>query len=125
MIRPQKHFRQSNQGLMAWDVERLIALSATLDIREVRIDELPEIDELYWYSLGGATPTCRNIAEHAQLINEADLKYPILLDVEGRVMDGMHRVCKALHLNLDVIKAKQFTEFVTPDYVGEAAEAFA
>ncbi len=109
---------------MAWDVARLVALSEHLDIREVRLSNLVEIDETYWYSLGGASPTCRNIAEHARLIYEADLNYPILLDVEGRVMDGMHRVCRALTLQLDVIKARQFTEFVLPDFVGEAAEAF-
>ena len=29
-----------------------------------------------------------------QLIDEVDLSYPIILDQNGRVMDGMHHFCR-------------------------------
>ena len=34
--------------------------------------------------------------EHIQLVQDCDLEHPIILDHNGRVMDGMHRICKAL-----------------------------
>jgi len=30
-----------------------------------------------------------------RLIDEVDIGYPIILDRNGRVIDGMHRVCRA------------------------------
>ncbi|WP_117234820.1 hypothetical protein [Vibrio maerlii] len=117
-MRQQYHFRQSEQGLLAWDVFRLIKLSTGLKAIRVQITDINELDEEFWYELGGALPTCRNIAEHTKLINEADLSYPILLCSEGRVMDGMHRVCKAMLLGHTHIHAFQFTNVIEPDYIG-------
>ena len=116
-MRQQYHFRQSEQGLLAWDVFRLIRLAKVLPVIEVPLDQIQELDEAFWYELGGAKPTCRNILEHTSLINEADLSYPIILCHEGRVMDGMHRVCKASLLGYDSIRAVQFSEALTPDYI--------
>ena len=36
------------------------------------------------------------IGTEKRKIEETDLEYPIILAADGRVMDGMHRVCKAL-----------------------------
>ena len=33
---------------------------------------------------------------HTRLILDCNLGFPIILSSDGRVMDGMHRVCKAL-----------------------------
>jgi hypothetical protein len=116
-MRQQYHFRQSEQGLLAWDVFRLIELSKAQPIVEVPLANIAELDEAFWYELGGADPTCRNVAEHAKLIHQADLGYPIILCDKGRVMDGMHRVCKALMLGKSHISAIQFSDPLKPDYV--------
>jgi hypothetical protein len=50
------------------------------------------------------------------LIQEVDLSYPIILCSEGRVMDGMHRVAKALYERKEKIIAVQFRETPEPDY---------
>ena len=42
----------------------------------------------------------RKVVEHTALILEADLAYPIILGHDGRVMDGMHRVARALMAGL-------------------------
>ena len=117
-IRPQYHFRDSDQGLLAWDVIRLCQLAATLTPKTIPLDAIRELDEAYWYDLGGAIPTCRNIIEHLQLINSVDLRYPIILDCHGRVMDGMHRTCRAVIDGHETILAVQFTQEVLPDFVG-------
>lgn len=75
----------------------------------------------YW-SLDGSPLTCREVADHARLIAEADLGYPILLSSDGRVMDGMHRVARALTEGRRVIAARRFPHDPEPDHVGVRPE---
>ncbi len=116
-MRQQYHLREVDGDLYAWDVFELIRLAEGLEVRETPLSSFPEIDEEYWYEVGGARPTCRDIIKHAQLINDADLSYPILLCKDGRVMDGMHRLCKASMLGHKSIKAKVFSSDVEPSYI--------
>lgn len=97
-VRAQYHFRASEQGLLAWDVRRLIRLSRNLPVQAVALGDIAELDRDHWYGHGDATPTVRSVVAHCQLMMAADLAYLILLDSAGRVMDGMHRVGKALML---------------------------
>jgi hypothetical protein len=60
----------------------------------------------------------RAVVEHARLIAPADLSFPIILSSDGRVMDGMHRVAKAVLLGRATIEAVQFTGDPEPDYIG-------
>ena len=115
--RKQYHFRASQSGLLSWDVTRLIEKSSGLPVKSVSLSNIRELDECFWYDLGGASPTCRNIVEHVKLIQATDLQYPIILSKDGRVMDGMHRVCKALLQGLKCIKAVQFNHEIPPDFI--------
>ncbi len=117
-MRPQYHFRSSERGLLAWDVRKLVAMSQDLPVENVPLTAIAELDEPFWYDLEGDAPTCRSIAMHARLIAETDLAYPIILDPDGRVMDGMHRVCKALGLEMESISARRLPTLPEPDFVG-------
>ena len=117
-MRKQYHFRDSSRGLLAWDVDRLVELSRDLPKVLVPLAEIAELDENYWFQVGQNLPTCRAIADHIQLIEEASLAYPIILDSSGRVFDGMHRVVKALLAGRDAIDAVRFTCDPEPDHVG-------
>jgi len=116
-IRKQYHFRESPGGFYAWDVGRLIKLSSDLEIREIALSEIGEIDENYWFDSGSDVPTCRRIIDHMHLINKADLAFPIILCPNLRIMDGMHRVAKALLQNRASIPAVTFTKLPQPDFV--------
>ncbi|GAM58435.1 hypothetical protein JCM19231_2916 [Vibrio ishigakensis] len=117
-MRQQYHFRRSQQGqLLIWDVIKLIELAREFEVMSVPLESIKELDEAFWYDLGGAKPTCRNVAEHAKLIQQTDLSYPILLCSEGRVMDGMHRVCKALINGDSHIKAVRFPNVIEPHFI--------
>jgi hypothetical protein len=59
---------------------------------------------------------------HLELIDAADLAYPIILAADGSVMDGMHRVAKALRERRREIEAVQFAVDPDPDYVGRRPE---
>ena len=117
-MRKQYHLRKSAAGLLAWDVDRLIALTADLAPRAVPLASIRELDEPFWFDGGGEAATCRAVADHARLINEADLRYPIILGADGRVMDGMHRVAKAYLEGREVIAALQLAVDPPPDFVG-------
>lgn len=118
MIRAQYYFRQSNQGLLAWDIRRLVDLACNLPVEQVKLADIAELDETHWYQHEGDAPTCRSLLEHMQLIDEVDLSYPIILDRHGRVMDGMHRVCRAVREGKDSVLAVRFIKNPEPDFVG-------
>ena len=116
-MRRQYHFRQSPDGLLAWDVHRLGRLAVDINPDLVSIASIAEVDEDYWFK-GGQLPTCRAVVAHMRLVNECDLSYPILLSDDWRVMDGMHRVAKALLHGQTHVLAKRFPRTPVPDHVG-------
>ena len=97
-------------------------LAKELPVVAVPLSAIGELDTPYWFD-HGYVPTCRSIAEHARLINEADLTFPIILSSDGRVMDGMHRAAKAVMEGLSSIPAKRFAQDPEPDYVGVDPES--
>ncbi|MGH2360213.1 MAG: hypothetical protein ACRDGM_06685 [bacterium] len=113
-MRKQYHFRPGEVGLRAWDVDRLVRLSGHLKSELVTVAGIQEIDEAYW----GEPMTCRDVAEHARLIDESDFRFPIILSADGRIMDGIHRVLKALLQGRREIAAVRFEIDPEPDYVG-------
>jgi hypothetical protein len=114
-MRKQYNFRPSPHGLDAWDVDNLIAASATLPVRLVDPQAIADVDTDFWFKFG-PTPTVRRIIEHVRLIQEVDLSYPIILGSDGRVMDGMHRISRAILDGQSTIKAVQFIDEPEPDY---------
>ena len=122
MIRPQYHFRWIDGHLHSWDVRKLLVSAAHLPIQDIPLTKIKEIDEPYWFGEGGDTPTCRRIMDHAAQVAGTDLAYPILLCADGRIMDGMHRVMKAVGLGHPTIKARQLPQTPPPDFIDIAAE---
>ena len=116
-MRKQYHFRLTERGVLIWDVGRLVELTKDFPRIEVSLSDIRELDESFWFDAEGDKPTCRRIALHAKLINETDLKHPIILSQDGGVMDGMHRVCRALISGVETIQAVQFEEDPEPDYI--------
>jgi hypothetical protein len=115
-VRKQYHFWPGENGLDAWDVERLIALSASFQVEEVSLAAIWEVDTVYWFDERDR-PTVRKVIEHARLIEDVDVTYPIILGPDGRVMDGMHRVARALLEGYDTIRAVRFAELPEADFL--------
>ena len=114
-MRKQYHFWPGENGLDAWDVDRLIELSRDLVPKGVALDGIDEVDTVYWFD-EFQRPTVRNVIEHVRLINEVDLSFPIILGVDGRVMDGMHRIARAILEGRTTIMAVQLDVDPAPDY---------
>ena len=116
-MRKQYHFRPSANGYYAWDFDRLVSLTSGQKSQKVQLNGIAEINENFWFGGPNDIATCRLIAEHARLIEEADLSHPIIMCSSRRVMDGMHRVLKALNAGLETIDAVIFEQDPEPDYV--------
>jgi len=113
-VRRQYSFRPGERGLDAWDVDGLIRASAELPVVEVALDTITDVDSDYWFTFG-PVPTVRRIVDQVRLIQEVDLSYPIILGSDGRVMDGMHRIARAILDGRTSIRAVQFVVDPEPD----------
>jgi hypothetical protein len=114
-VRKQYHFRPSAAGFHAWDVDRLIALVASVPVEHLALDAVADVDTDYWFG-HGYVPTVRAVVDHMRLVGEVDLAYPIVLDPDGRLMDGMHRVARALLERRPTIAAKRLPVLPEPDF---------
>ena len=119
-VRKQYFFRPAPQGLLAWDVDRLVALSKDFPRKRVRIEDLGELDRPW--SGDGEHQTWRELIAHLKLIEECDLSFPIILAANGEVMDGRHRIAKAALLGREAIECVQFAEDPQPDHIGKQPE---
>ena len=114
-MRKQYHFWPGAEGLDAWDVDRLIEMSASIAQEEVSVAAIWEVDTVYWFD-ESHRPTVREVIEHVRLIEKVDLSYPVILGPDGRVMDGMHRIARAILEGRDTIAAVRLSELPDPDF---------
>ena len=114
-MRKQYHFWPSDDGVDAWDVDRLIALTSSFDTEEVPLDLIWEVDTVYWFD-ERERPTVKKVIDHVRLIQDVDMTHPIILGPDGRVMDGMHRIARALLDGAATIPAVRFDVLPDPDF---------
>ena len=69
------------------------------------------------YSLYPKIESMHDFVAHMKKVMDADLEYPIILDDEGYVMDGRHRIAKAILEGRDSIKYVRFDETPEPDAI--------
>lgn len=90
-------------GKAQWSVARLIELSKDLPVMEIPINHLNIYYRYHDLRL-------RDMVMHIRAVLDADLSFPIILDEDGEVMDGRHRIMKAIIENKTTIKAVRFEE---------------
>lgn len=115
-VRKQYHLRPADEGFDAWDVDRLVKLAADRPVGDIALSAIREVDTAYWFQEHSEPPTVQSIVDHARLMLDADLSWPIILGPDGRVLDGMHRVGKALLEGRSTIKAVHLEALPEPDY---------
>jgi hypothetical protein len=100
-------------GRHSWSVPRLFELARELPVMEVPLDHL---SLYYTYE----KLTLREMVMHMKAVQNADLEKPIILDEDGELMDGRHRLMKAMLDGASTIKAVRFDENPSPDRVSDA-----
>lgn len=99
-------------GYHEWSVARLIELSKDFEVMDIPLDHLN-----IWHNY--ETLKLRDMVMHMKAVNDADLSFPIILDEDGEIMDGRHRIMKALLLGKKTIKAVRFDENPRPCRIKE------
>ena len=119
MQRPiQTHSTERDGKRYIWYTERLWKLAKDLPEYEADVEQFEELDRDCWFG-EGRNPTIREIAGHCQRINEADLRIPVIINDNGRLMDGGHRLARALLEGRKAVKAVKFAEMPEPDEIEE------
>jgi hypothetical protein len=114
----QVHSRIIDGERHVWNTERLWTLAADLPVQPIAIDEIPEIDRDCWF--GGRPPTIRAVADHCRRIMAADLDLPIILSPDGALMDGGHRIARALMEGVTHLPAVRFETMPPADAIEPA-----
>ena len=109
---PKPKEQMCQLGKHRWHVIRLFALAEGLPVMNV---PLGHINMFHVYD----RLTLRELAGHMVAVQEADLSCPIILDEDGEIMDGRHRLMKAIIDGEKTIKAVRFTENPEPCRVDE------
>lgn len=105
---------EGRRGL--WWTDRLWALATDLPVQRVEVASIPELEIDCWFG-ERHVPTIREVAGHARRIFDADPSYPVILCAEGRLMDGGHRLAKALLAGAVEIDAVRFPVTPEPDEI--------
>ncbi len=77
-----------------WDVYDLWEKSQLLPVFEIDPKSIIDLDCDGWF--GGQAPTAGEVLDHMKRILSVSLDYPVILNCDDTIMDGAHRVCKAI-----------------------------
>lgn len=101
----------SDEGKV-WTVTNLIARARDLEQFDLPLAAI-YVDTEVWKPTGSAY----GIALHMRRALDVDTSYPVILSQEGFIMDGWHRVLRALIDGKTTIKAVRFQSTPPHDYV--------
>lgn len=104
---PDHTGQMSKIGRFHWSVARLIELTRNHEVMEVPLNHLN-----LWHKYEGLT--LREMVMHFKAVQEADLTKPIIMDEDGEIMDGRHRLMKAMLTGQESILAVRFEENPSP-----------
>ena len=94
----------------SWSVARLIKLAEEFPAYEVPVFTFPT-----WIWPWEDDQSLDSFINHAHRVQNADLSIPILISPSGAIIDGMHRLCKAILEKKETVKVKYFKELPSPD----------
>ena len=100
-------------GKQHWFITRLINSAKDLPVQSMPITALNT------YNLKPNISNMNAFVDHIKRVLKADLSCPIILDEEGYVMDGRHRIAKALLHGKTTIDFVRFEETPYRDYEDE------
>lgn len=109
-IDPLQDYYRDDQGNM-YNVAKLVDVAKEFETFDVPLASL-DLSAITWSDC-----SLYMIAFHVKKVIEADLSKPIILDWNGVVADGRHRIIKALCEGHRTIKAVRLTYRPQPDRV--------
>lgn len=95
-----------------WKTSTLIRESGPLRAHRFYLNQVSSKHPLAWH-----VNNVSNILAHLNRIHNADMSMPIILRADGCIMNGLHRVVRALYEGRNYVLAKQFIKNPKPDFV--------
>ena len=83
-------------------IHEAIRLSKDLEVKDLKISEMYISYDCPY------NKTLRSFVQHMKMVNEADMSKPILMNEDGCIIDGRHRLAKALLNGDETIKVVRF-----------------
>ena len=103
-----------------WYVSSLVEYAKSMEVQTIKIEDIRAV-KLNLPLLKDHGVTHLEIAYHMRVAMNANMDYPIILAQDGRIMDGHHRVIKALAMGIPEVKVVQFNIDPEPDkYIDES-----
>lgn len=99
-------------GKHKWRCSRLHELARKMPVMDIPLDHIN-----IYKRLTSDSVRLREFVFHMKAVMDADLTKPIILDEDGELIDGAHRICKALYLKRKTIKAVRFDTNPEPDEI--------
>ena len=93
-----------------WSVARLIKLAEDFPVYEVPVFTFPT----YFWPWEDEQ-NLDTFISHVNRVQNSDLDIPLLISPSGGIIDGLHRLCKAVLEKKETIKVKYFKELPSPD----------
>lgn len=102
-IKDGKYIDESGAHSIKWIIEK----SKDIPVEEISVSSVLMFNRDTHTKEGNLEEQIRNPSEKfKERANRADLSYPILISVEGWIIDGAHRLAKAYWSGIKTIKAK-------------------
>jgi hypothetical protein len=111
------HENTYNADGKVWTVTNLIARA-----KDLEPFDLPLAAIYTGVNVWTATGSAYGIAFHVRRAMDVDTSYPVILCEEGFIMDGWHRVLRALIDGKPTIKAVRFSKTPPHDYLQSEAK---
>ncbi len=106
-----RHEQVVGLGKRKWKIQDLRLAVADCQVFDVPLAFLDL--SAHWFDTEGGLI---DFAIHMKHVNETDLKYPIIFDQWGKILDGRHRIVKALLLGHTTIKGVKVPDGTGPTY---------
>jgi len=95
-----------------WRVDTLIKAADVLDTFRLHLSRISTGHLIAWHM-----SNVHDVLNHLTRIRNANLSVPIILRVDGKVMNGWHRIIRAMYEGKRYILAKQFVANPQPDFI--------
>jgi hypothetical protein len=99
-------------GCKHWDMGTILASVENLPVYDLQLSAI-DLNTEPW----SGSNNIDNFLYHTKRTQEADLSYPIIQAPWGYIIDGWHRVCKAILQGETTIKAVRLNVMPQPDRI--------
>ncbi len=118
LLNGRSHSHTHSDGSNVWNVEELWKAAEGMPIEHLRVELFTDqLEGTCWTDGEDEEVTPSWVLRHTRRILEADLSHPIIIDKNGVVLDGVHRLCKAVLEGREVIAAQRLVAMPDPAYI--------